>query len=117
MARGGALCVSNRRRKHNKRPLLGDDTEVENVQRMFTMYVEGETAVSVSRILNDEGHPSPFGKLWAPNTIYEILKRPVYVGDHRFNSSLAVNITGYRTASQSNALAIGSTVTTKTLAA
>lgn len=71
--------------KHHKRLLLGDGLEIETVCRIFELYADGESATTIADILNADGIPSPSGGRWVYDTIYDILERPVYVGDHRFN--------------------------------
>jgi len=71
--------------KHQKRLVLTDDEAVDIVRRIFELYANGESAKAIAELLNAEGVPSPGGKNWTHDTVYDILERPVYVGDHRFN--------------------------------
>jgi len=72
-------------KKHNKRLFLGDDAEVETVRRIFELYADGKSASAIAELLNAESVPSPGGCQWTSDSVYKILERPVYVGDHRFN--------------------------------
>ena len=45
----------------------------------------GNSAERITKQLNADGVPSPKGGVWIRDTVIDILKRPAYCGDHRFN--------------------------------
>ena len=71
---------------HAKVLVLDDPREVTTVRHIFEQYAAGETCENIARGLNAEGIPAPYGGGWRRETIGDILARPVYVGDHRFNN-------------------------------
>jgi DNA invertase Pin-like site-specific DNA recombinase len=71
--------------KHHKRLVLNGDEALATVRRIFELYADGESAAAIANLLNAEGIPSPSGNHWTFDTVGDILQRPVYVGDHRFN--------------------------------
>ncbi len=50
------------------------------VRRIFDMVLQGKSILDISKTLNDEGIPSPAGKLWSKNGIHFILRNEVYTG-------------------------------------
>ena len=71
--------------KHHKQLVLNGDEALATVRRIFELYADGESAAAIANLLNAEGIPSPSGNHWTFDTVGDILQRPVYVGDHRFN--------------------------------
>ncbi len=64
-----------------KRPTLEPDSDASQiVKRIFDMAEAGTGMLKVAQALNDEGIPSPAGKLWSKNGIHFILRNEVYTG-------------------------------------
>ena len=64
-----------------KRPTLEPDPDASQiVKRIFDMAEAGTGMLKVAQALNDEGIPSPAGKLWSKNGIHFILRNEVYTG-------------------------------------
>ena len=64
-----------------KRPKLDpDEGAARVVKRIFDMAEAGTGMLQISKTLNDEGIPSPAGKLWSKNGIHFILRNEVYTG-------------------------------------
>ncbi len=64
-----------------KRPMLEPDPDASLVvKRIFDMAEAGSGMLQISKTLNDEGIPSPAGKLWSKNGIHFILRNEVYTG-------------------------------------
>ena len=64
-----------------KRPMLEPDPDASLVvKRIFDMAEAGTGMLQISKTLNDEGIPSPAGKLWSKNGIHFILRNEVYTG-------------------------------------
>ncbi|MDN4080090.1 recombinase family protein [Paenibacillus polymyxa] len=62
---------------------LGTHKEVELVQQMFQMAVEGHGGKRIARVLNQQNIIE--GKRWAPSTVLAILDNPVYLGKRVWN--------------------------------
>ena len=64
-----------------KRPILEPDPDASGVvKRIFDMAEAGTGMLRIANTLNDEGIPSPAGKLWSKNGIHFILRNEVYTG-------------------------------------
>ena len=64
-----------------KRPTLEPDPDASGVvKRIFDMAEAGTRMLRIANTLNDEGIPSPAGKLWSKNGIHFILRNEVYTG-------------------------------------
>ena len=64
-----------------KRPMLEPNLDASLVvKRIFDMAEAGTGMLQISKTLNDEGIPSPAGKLWSKNGIHFILRNEVYTG-------------------------------------
>lgn len=61
-----------------------DSKKVENVNRIAHDYLSNIGVWKICQTLNDEGIPSPQGKIWGRSAIMVILKNPVYTGQVRF---------------------------------
>ncbi|MEF8848325.1 MAG: recombinase family protein [Candidatus Thermoplasmatota archaeon] len=57
-----------------------DEVEGVNVKKIFEMYKNGSSMVSIARKFNEEKIPTKRGKSWRTETISKILKNPVYCG-------------------------------------
>lgn len=55
--------------------------QVDVVQKIFTLYLEGYGKQAIANILNDEGIPSLFGGVWSQATITSMLQNEKYAGD------------------------------------
>lgn len=66
--------------------VLGPDNEVTTVRRIYDLYVrQNKGYKAITGILNEEGVPSPGGKLWSWSTIWHILHNPAYIGQKVWN--------------------------------
>lgn len=66
--------------------VLGPDAEINTVRRVYNLYVhQNKGYKAIVGILNDEGVPSPGGKLWSWSTIWHILHNPAYIGQKVWN--------------------------------
>lgn len=66
--------------------VLGPDEEVNTVRRIFDLYVRQNKGYRATAFtLNEEGVPSPSGKLWSWSTIWHILHNPAYIGQKVWN--------------------------------
>ena len=64
-----------------KRPKLEIDAPADAVvRRMFDMALRGSTTLDITKALNAEGIPSPFGRRWLKATIYRMLANEAYTG-------------------------------------
>ena len=62
------------------------------VRRIFFMFLQGYTAHSISRILTDEGIPTPCGcDVWYARTIQSILQNEKYKGDDLLQKEFTVD--------------------------
>lgn len=62
------------------------------VRRIFFMFLQGYTAHSISRILTDEGIPTPCGcDVWYARTIQSILQNEKYKGDALLQKEFTVD--------------------------
>jgi len=68
--------------KNKKRVPL--ESEVNVVQRIFSMIAEGASYFITAKTLNDEGVPAKTGAKWHPLTIRRIVKNTAYYGDTCF---------------------------------
>lgn len=69
----------------NKMLVLGTETDVSFVRRMYAEYLAGKSLRGMADTFNLEGRLSPKGKLWTANGISGVLKNPVYTGDFTWN--------------------------------
>lgn len=66
--------------------VLGPDEEVNTIRRIYDLYVrQNKGYKAIVGILNEEGVPSPGGKLWSWSTIWHILHNPAYIGQKVWN--------------------------------
>ena len=62
--------------------LVINEKQAELVRRIYGMFLQGQSAYAIARILTDEGIPSPGGKeKWHVKTIKHILTNEKYKGD------------------------------------
>ena len=69
----------------NKQLVLDVSLKVGTVLRTFELSAAGESGEGIARILNADGIPSPKGGQWLGTVVLDILRRPVYYGEHRWN--------------------------------
>lgn len=69
-----------------------DPDQAEVVKRIYADFLSGQTALEISRSLNEEGIPSPRGLLWTATTLSGhygrgngILQNPIYRGEMIWN--------------------------------
>lgn len=63
-----------------RRTYLEPDGRAETLRRLYRLYGdEGRTLGEISRLLNDEGVPSPGGTLWDSGKVSRVLRNPVSV--------------------------------------
>ncbi|KIM00565.1 Recombinase [Paramagnetospirillum magnetotacticum MS-1] len=64
----------------------GPPDEVEIVQRIYSMFVDGKkTEGEIAAILNAEGLSTDYGRPWTRGTIHQVLSNEKYVGNNVFN--------------------------------
>ncbi len=68
-------------KKNEKRQLIIDEPKAAVVRRIYDLYLSGIGGRRIAALLNDEGLPSPTGKLWNDITVKKILKQEKYIGD------------------------------------
>jgi site-specific DNA recombinase len=72
--------------------VLGPDEEVNTIRRIFDLYVNHNKGYkAIINILNDEGIPSPAGKIWGYSSISAILHNDAYLGYKTWNRYDYVN--------------------------
>ncbi len=72
--------------------VLGPDEEVNTVRRIFDLYVrQNKGYKAITRLLNEEGIPSPKGGLWSWTTVWHILHNEAYIGQKIWNKYDYVN--------------------------
>lgn len=72
------------KRSHVERII--NEAEAAVVRRVFELCAEGYGYTRIAKLLNAEGVPSPRPRRnrpvgWAPTSVYEVLRRPLYRGD------------------------------------
>ena len=72
------VMVQDGAKKRPKLELNPDTGPV--VKRIFDMAEAGTGMLHIANTLNDEGIPSPAGKLWSKNTVHFVLRNEVYTG-------------------------------------
>jgi site-specific DNA recombinase len=78
------------RRSHVERRI--NEREASTVRRIFEMSAAGHGVRKIAKRLNAEGEPAPRGQqgrpaAWSPNSIWELLRRPLYRGEIVWNKS------------------------------
>ena len=64
-----------------KRPSLQPNPDASPiVRRIFELADTGRGMLDIARVLNDEGIPSPSGKLWGKTSVHAILINEAYTG-------------------------------------
>lgn len=58
-----------------------NEAQAKIVRTIFSLYLEGESAQKISRILNEQGHRTVRGKQWRADAVMRILRNEKYVGD------------------------------------
>ncbi|HWQ88813.1 MAG TPA: recombinase family protein [Desulfitobacteriaceae bacterium] len=72
--------------------VLGPPEEVDNIRRIFDLYVnQGKGYKVIVNILNTEGTPSPGGKKWGYSTVSSIIHNDAYIGRKVWNRYDYVN--------------------------
>lgn len=67
-----------------KGDLIVNEQEKEIVNRIFNMYLEGNSMLKIARILNQERVQTKRGGYWSQSTIKSILTNPLYIGKIRY---------------------------------
>ncbi len=86
--RKGELGYGDRKSLQTDRVILipGPVREVETVQRIYRMFVEGQrTEGEIAATLNCEEILTDLDRPWTRATIHEVLTNPKYIGDNVFN--------------------------------
>jgi len=63
-----------------KGDLVVNEQEKDIVNRIFNMYLEGNSMLKIAKILNQEKVPTKRGGYWSQSTIKSILTNPLYIG-------------------------------------
>lgn len=66
------------------RLVLGDESEVATVRRMYSLYLAGQSIRSIAHLLTQE---RAGGAAWSTTTIQSILTSQTYVGTYRWNTA------------------------------
>ena len=75
-----------------KYEMVVNEEQAVTVRRIFFMFLQGYTAHSISKILTDEGIPTPFGcDVWYARTIQSILQNEKYKGDALLQKEFTVD--------------------------
>ena len=67
------------------------EEEAAVIRRIFDEYTGGKYQKEIAEGLNADGIPSPFGSVWNPSRITEILRREKYCGDVVTNKTFTEN--------------------------
>lgn len=59
--------------------LVTNESEKEQVQKIFTMYSEGYSPPAITKYLNENGYTTKYGK-WLKNTVHDLLGKKTYLG-------------------------------------
>ena len=88
---GYAVMATEQRGSRTKKRLAIDPVEAEVVRLMFKLFREGDGTSgpmgvkAVTSWLNSHGYRTRLGARWGKGALHQILTRPTYRGDHRFN--------------------------------
>ena len=75
-----------------KYEMVVNEEQAVTVRRIFFMFLQGYTAHSISKILTDEGVPTPCGcDVWYARTIQSILQNEKYKGDALLQKEFTVD--------------------------
>jgi len=75
-----------------KYEMVVNEEQAATVRRIFFMFLQGYTAHSISKILTDEGVPTPCGcDVWYARTIQSILQNEKYKGDALLQKEFTVD--------------------------
>ena len=75
-----------------KYEMVVNEEQAVTVRRIFFMFLQGYTAHSISKILTDEGIPTPCGcDVWYARTIQSILQNEKYKGDALLQKEFTVD--------------------------
>lgn len=75
-----------------KYEMVVNEDQAVTVRRIFFMFLQGYTAHSISKILTDEGVPTPCGcDVWYAKTIQSILQNEKYKGDALLQKQFTVD--------------------------
>lgn len=79
--------------------LVVNDIEKELVNRIFDLYIDGNSYFKIARMFNMENVPTKRGGHWASATIKSIINNPLYIGKVRYgvqekNSEKAFTVDG-----------------------
>ena len=66
------------------RLVLGDESEVATVRRMYSLYLSGQSIRSIAHLLTQE---RAGGATWSTTTIQSILTSQTYIGTYRWNTA------------------------------
>ena len=77
-------------KKNEKRQLIIDEPKAAVVRRIYDFYLSGIGGKRIAALLNEEGLPSPTGKLWNDITVKKILKQEKYIGDIHWQKTYSV---------------------------
>lgn len=67
-----------------KQKLIVNEKEKEIVNRIFDLYIDGNSYFKIARLFNEEGIPTKRGGHWARSTIKSIINNPLYIGKVRY---------------------------------
>lgn len=62
--------------------LVVNEEQTKVVRRIYALFLEGNTPYAISKILTEDGEPTPGGKKnWSKTVVLSILKNEKYKGD------------------------------------
>lgn len=61
-----------------------NEEEKELVNRIFDLYIDGNSYFKIAKILNNENVPTKRGGAWASATIKSVINNPLYIGKVRY---------------------------------
>lgn len=64
--------------------LIVNEIERDIVNKIFDLYIDGESYFKIARRFNMENVPTKRGGTWSPSTIKSILHNPLYIGKVRY---------------------------------
>jgi DNA invertase Pin-like site-specific DNA recombinase len=60
--------------------LIINENEANQVKKIFNLYLDGNSMMKISKLLNEKNIPTKRNKKWGAQTISTILKNPLYCG-------------------------------------
>jgi DNA invertase Pin-like site-specific DNA recombinase len=85
---GASQTVHGREKLHGAlRTYVIDPVAAEWVRKMFAWFVDGDSAISIAKKLNEAGAPSPRGRGWIVSSVAAVIDNSMYLGQLIYNKS------------------------------